>query len=226
MTEWLAQMANLPMVLLSAALGLVMMLDAIPLLGLLVPADVAILTAVGARGTGDEGVMVASVLIGGLTGASLTFVAGRWFAGRIRTGRVGAWISESRWAAAERMLAQHGGRMVAVAPFLPVFNTLVPLVAGGLRMPYRRFVASVAVGFTLWAGVLVGLGSAAKALGGLLPGGSFTTIATVSIGLLMGWVVMVGLRKRLALADPGTAATSAAADLPIAAELPAPAAAG
>lgn len=204
MTEWMAQIAELPMVLLGVALGVIMVLDTIPLLGLLVPSDVVILAAIGARGTAGSGTVLLGVIGGGLAGFSSTFFVGRHYAAQIRASRLGAWIGESRWVAAERMLAQHGGRMVAVAPFLPIFNTLVPLAAGSLRMPYRRFLGAVAIGVGLWAGVLVSMATVAQLLSGLLPGDSFTTVATIVIGLAMGWFVMLGARRRFALAEVDT----------------------
>jgi membrane-associated protein len=201
MMQWLAQLSELPAVLLNAVLGVVVMLDTIPLLGLLIPADVAVLAAVGAQEpVGGWGVMLA-VVFGCLTGWSLTFSAGRFFGGWIRRSRFGAWIGESRWAAAERMVARGGGRMLVAAPFLPVLNTLMPLAAGGLRMPYRRFVLSAALGATLWGAVYVALGSVARVLSHLLPGDSYVTVGTVILGTIIGSVAMLGMRRRLGGAE-------------------------
>jgi membrane protein DedA with SNARE-associated domain len=96
--------------------------------------------------------------------------------------------------------------MLVVAPFLPVLNTLVPLAAGGLRMPYHRFVRHSALGATLWAGLYVALGLIAKQIGGLLPGQPFTLLATVAIGLAFGWVTLLTARRRGARGRDVTAA--------------------
>lgn len=197
-TNWLAEVGDLPTALVMAALGVVMLLDAIPLIGVLIPGDVAVLGAMAARGpAGGVGVLV-GVIAGCLAGWSASFLAGRYFGARIRRGRLGAWIGESRWQAAERAVRSSGSRMVMVAPFLPVLNALVPLAAGGLRMSYRRFLGSAAVGGALWAGCYVGLGTLADALSGLLPGESFTALASVLIGLTFGWIVLLSTRRRLA----------------------------
>ena len=194
--QWLAQLSELPAVLLNTVLGVVVMLDTVPLLGLLIPADVAVLAAVGAQEpVGGWGVMLA-VVFGCLTGWSLTFYAGRFFGGWIRRSRVGAWIGESRWVAAERMVARGGGRMLVAAPFLPVLNTLMPLAAGGLRMSYRRFALSATLGATLWGAVYVALGSVARMVSHLLPGDSYVTIGTIVLGTLIGSVAMLGMRRR------------------------------
>lgn len=194
------QAGDLPAVLLAAVLAGVMMLDAIPLVGVLVPGDVAVLASVGAsRPGGGIGALLAAVT-GCLSGWSLSFLAGRHFGDQIRASRIGTWIGEPRWAAAERALGRGGGRMVLVAPFLPVLNALMPLAAGGLKMSYRRFVCWAALGSALWAGLYVLLGTAARSLGGFLPGESFAFLVTTVIGLLVGWIVLVAIRSRLRIA--------------------------
>ena len=165
MTDRLAQVGELPTALLMGALGVVMLADAVPLLGVLVPGDVAILAAVGVGRPATGLATVAAVVAGCLAGWSLSFLAGRRYGDRLRHSRVGGWIGESRWAAAEVILRRGGGRMVLVAPFLPVFNALLPLAAGGLRMSYRRFAACAALGAAAWAGLYVALGTAVPGAG-------------------------------------------------------------
>jgi membrane-associated protein len=215
MADWLAQIGELPAAVLMATLGVVMMLDTIPLAGVLVPGDVAVIAAVGARGVAGGGAVLASVVGGCVSGWSLTFMLGRLCGDRIRRSRFGAWIGEARWAAAERAVTQGGTRMVLAAPFLPFLNTLVPLAAGGLRMSYRRFLPSAALGSALWAALYVALGMTAHTLGGLLPGGSYTTGGTMLVGLGFGWVALVGARRKLRSTGGDTAATGGG---PVAAE--------
>ncbi|MDG4831942.1 VTT domain-containing protein [Solwaraspora sp. WMMD1047] len=200
MGEMITQLGNLPTLCLMLVLGGVMLLDAVPLLGVLVPGDVAVLAVVSVgRPVGGISAFV-SVIGGCLTGWSLSFLAGRHFGDRIRQGWFGAWVGEARWTAAERLLRRGGGRMVMVAPFLPVLNALLPLAAGGLRMSYRRFVACATVGSVLWAGLYVLLAVAARSLGGLLPGETFAMVGTVAIGLVFGWLVLLSIRRRLGIA--------------------------
>lgn len=189
-------MGELPSLLLMAALGAIMVLDAIPLVGVLIPGDAAVIAAVGLeRSCG--GAMMLPVVAGYLLGWSVSFFAGRHLGERIRHGRIGAWIGEARWAAAERSVRRGGGRMVLLAPFLPVLNALLPLAAGGLRMSYRRFVACATAGAALWAGLYVLLAKAAQSVSGLPAGGGFSLLVTTGVGLLFGWVVLFGLRRQL-----------------------------
>ncbi|WP_027660017.1 DedA family protein [Salinispora fenicalii] len=195
--DWLAQFGELPTLLLLGALGLVMVFDAVPLLGVLVPGDVAILAAVGAQGPTAGLAVLGTVVAGCLTGWSLSFLVGRRFADRLRRGRVGDWIGEQRWAAAERLLRRSGGQMVLVAPFLPVLNALLPLVAGGLRMSYRRFVGCAALGAAAWGGLYLVLGTAARSITGLLPGAPSPMVVTMVVGVLLATGVLAVTRRRL-----------------------------
>lgn len=210
-TDLLAQLAELPTLLVVAVLGGVMLLDTIPLIGVLVPGDVAVLGAMAARGPAAGAWVLFGVVAGNVAGWSATFGAGRYFGPHIRCSRLGVWIGEARWQAAERAVRAGGVRMVMVAPFLPVLNALVPLAAGGLRMSYRRFLASAAMGGALWAGCYVGLGTLAEALGDLLPGETSAAIASVGIGLAFGWVVLFTTRRRLAPVSAGRAGGDACA---------------
>ncbi|MER5336302.1 VTT domain-containing protein [Micromonospora sp. NPDC002717] len=197
MADWLAQVGELPTTLLMGVLGVVMLFDAVPLLGVLVPGDVAILAAMGVGGPVTGVATFAVVVAGCLSGWSLSFLAGRRYGDRLRRSRIGGWIGEERWVAAEGILRRGGGRMVLIAPFLPVFNALLPLAAGGLRMSYRRFLGCATVGAAAWAGLYLVLGTASRSLAGLLPGESSPMLVTMAVGLLLAGVVLMGTRRRL-----------------------------
>ncbi|SCG36931.1 membrane protein DedA, SNARE-associated domain [Micromonospora halophytica] len=197
MLDVVAQIGELPTALLMGVLGLVMLADAVPLLGVLVPGDVAILAAVGLGSPAAGAPTLVAVVAGCVAGWSLSFAAGRVYGERLRHSRVGGWIGEVRWAAAEDILRTGGGRMVLVAPFLPVFNALLPLAAGGLRMSYRRFAACATTGAVLWAGLYLALGTASRSLAGLLPGDGSPVLVTTAVGLALAGVVLLGTRRRL-----------------------------
>ncbi|TDC80068.1 DedA family protein [Micromonospora sp. KC606] len=208
MSNIIAQLGELPTGLLVGMLGLVMLADAVPLLGVLVPGDVAVLAAVGVGHPATSAVTMAAVVVGCVAGWSLSFLAGRVFGDRLRRGRIGGWIGEARWATAERVLRAGGGRMVLVAPFLPVLNALLPLAAGGMRMSYRRFVAFATAGAALWAGLYLALGTVSRSLAVLLPGDGDPVLVTTVVGLALAGVAVLGARRRLRTIVAGAARAS------------------
>ncbi|GAA0737387.1 DedA family protein [Dactylosporangium roseum] len=187
-----------PVPLLGLALGVVMLLDTVPILGILIPADVAILTTSGVT---DPFSSLGWIIAGCLTGWSLSFLAGRLLGERLRSSRFGDWIGAERWTTADRVVREGGSRILVTAPFLPFVNTLVPLVAGGLRMPYVRFLRNAAIGSALWGGLYVSLGTLAQQISELLPTGNLTMIATVILALTFGWVALKGTRRLTTVRD-------------------------
>ncbi|TDB71403.1 DedA family protein [Micromonospora sp. KC723] len=208
MSDVVAQLGELPTCLLVGVLGMVMLADAVPLLGVLVPGDVAVLAAVGVGGPGISAVTLVAVVVGCVAGWSMSFLAGWVYGDRLRRGRVGGWIGEARWVTAERVLRAGGGRMVLVAPFLPVLNALLPLAAGGMGMSYRRFVAFATAGAALWAGLYLALATVSRSLATLLPGDGDPVVVTAAVGLALAGVVALGTRRRLraVVADAAQAA--------------------
>jgi membrane-associated protein len=163
-------------------LGL-MVLDTTAVVGLLVPSDALLLTASAAAGPAGAPLVAAAAVVGTLTGWSLSWWLGTRFGPRIRGSRIGVRVGERRWSTAEALLAGRGARVLLVVQFLPVVNALVPLLAGSLRMPYRRFLAHACAGTVAWAAVYATLGAAAStvAAGPLLVGGP---------GLLIGALLL------------------------------------
>ena len=196
--------------LVSVFVGFVLVLDSIPVLGVLIPADVAVLAAVATRGPLAATAVVLAVVCGTLAGWTITFTVGRFLAGPLRRSWLGRRIGADRWARAEDMMARGGGRVVLAAPFLPVFNTIVPIAAGSLRMPYRRFLGYSAVGSAMWGAGYVTLGLVAKGVGTAVFGSSnvFTTLLFGLPGVAIGWVTLAQVRRRMAVDRRPAAAPS------------------
>jgi membrane protein DedA with SNARE-associated domain len=184
-------------VVLAVILGVVLALDTIPIIGVFVPADVAILAAAGTRGPVGAAALELAVVAGSLAGWTVSFTAGRFLSGPLRRSWLGRRVGAERWAGAERLVANGGGRMVLAAPFLPVFNTIVPIAAGSLRMPYRQFLAYAAAGSALWGGGYVVAGLIAQRVGGAVLGrtDTLTTLLFALPGLAIGWVVLARVRR-------------------------------
>ncbi|PZF97877.1 DedA family protein [Micromonospora endophytica] len=197
MAEQLAQVGELPIGLLMGVLGVVMLFDAVPLFGVLVPGDVAVLAAVAVGSPSTGLAAFVAVVAGCLAGWSLSFLVGRRWGDRLRHSRFGGWVGEARWVAAEGILRRDGGRLVLVAPFLPVFNALLPLAAGGLHMSYPRFLGFAALGAGAWAGLYLVVGTASRALAGLFPAGASPLLVTMVGGLLLAGLMLLGTRRRL-----------------------------
>jgi membrane protein DedA with SNARE-associated domain len=144
--------------------------------------------------------VVLAVVCGTLAGWTITFTVGRFLAGPLRRSWLGRRIGPDRWAPRRRPGGPRWGRVVLAAPFLPVFNTIVPIAAGSLRMPYRRFLATPRFGSAMWGAGYVTLGLVAQGVGNAVFGSSnvFTTLLFGLPGVAIGWVTLAQVRRRMA----------------------------
>jgi membrane protein DedA with SNARE-associated domain len=123
--------------------------------GLPVPGE-SLLIAGGAL-AGSGRLPLAAVLAAGWAGAvagcclgyAIGLHGGRRLA--VRYGRY-VLLNEERLARAEGFFVRHGGAVVIGARFVWGMRNVTGLVAGALRMPWRRFLAYNMAGAALWVG--------------------------------------------------------------------------
>jgi len=165
-------------------------------LGLIVPGDtMAVVAGTGVSSPIDFLGLYLFVLVGSFTGESVGFWLGRTFGSRIRGGRIGVRLGEKNWATADAFVESRGGLAVGLSRFLPVLHSLVPVVSGMTRMPYRTFIRWVMAACSIWAAAYIGVGWALHStyevwLGRLKFGGF------VFVGLIVLVVVSIALVKR------------------------------
>jgi membrane-associated protein len=141
-----------------------MILETSLLVGLVIPGDSVVLLA-GTTVTGPTrfAALVAVSTLGSLLGESIGYLLGRRFGDRVRGSRLGRRLGEDAWANAEAFLRGRGGRAVAAARFVAVVHALVPVVAGSVRMRYRRFLGWSVLGAVAWSVTFIGIGALAGA---------------------------------------------------------------
>lgn len=152
LTDWLALYPHW----LAFGLFITAFLESLALAGIIIP-GVAILFAIAAL-AGQTGMPLTEALLwagaGAVLGDGLSFALGRLFHGRLDRlwplSRYPAMITKG-----EQFFRRHGGKSVIVGRFVGPIRPIIPLVAGALLMPWRRFLAfnlSSAVG---WAPVYI-----------------------------------------------------------------------
>lgn len=216
--EWISELLDrvlnavdaVPLWQLYLVVGVLLVLETTVAVGLVTPGEVVLLAAATTVGSVQEYVGLAAVAaLASLIGQTGGYLIGRRFGGPLRAGRVGRWVGAENWATAERLLRGGTGRALVGSRFLAVAHSLVPVVAGTLRMPVRRFARYTVIGAVLWALVYVGLGSAASTA---VRGSAHLLGPTVTAVAVSGIVAVVVVRKvrsrrarRTAPADPAPA---------------------
>ena len=88
-------------------------------------------------------------------------------------------LKEERLQHTERQFRDHGTRTVLLGRALPGITMIMPLAAGALGMPYRRFLPAMATGsgINIVIFVMLGFWAGQSVIGRLLQGGTVTTHA-------------------------------------------------
>ena len=156
--ELLTAMDQTHLILITMALT---MLETTALVGLVIPGDIAVLLAGSTAGTpGRFAVVLAAASIGTYLGELGGYAIGRLAGPRLRRSRL---IKEHRWAQAEAYLKGKGARVLVPVRFVSVVHAVAPIVAGTVRMPFRRFAFWAGIGAIVWATAYTSVGAAAGA---------------------------------------------------------------
>lgn len=135
------------------------MLETTALLGLLIPGDVAVLLAGStASSPGRFALVLAAAGTGTYLGELGGYAIGRLAGPRLRRSRL---IKEHRWIQAEEYLKGKGAHVLVPVRFVSVIHAVAPIVAGTVRMPFKRFAFWAGIGAVVWAGVYTSVGAVA-----------------------------------------------------------------
>ncbi|MDQ4070401.1 MAG: DedA family protein, partial [Actinomycetota bacterium] len=187
-TDFLDRLADLASPWGYVVVGLLTLLEASAMIGLVVPGEAALLIGgfLASQGRAELPLMMVVGAVGAVVGDSVGYEIGRHLGPSLRRSRLGQWVGDERWAAAEAYLAKHGGRAVFFGRFVGVLRAMVPTIAGLSGMPYRTFLPWNAIGGLVWAPGFVLLGYAA--------GGSYHKVAEWTgraSAVLLGLVILV-----------------------------------
>ena len=127
-------------------------IEAVAVLGILVPGTPILMAVAGAAAMADQSMLpfLAVSIAGAVIGDFLSFFVGQRFSQRLRR----VWPFASRpnlMASAERFFDRYGVYSVALCRFVPVLRSTVPLVAGMAGMRQRRFVFANVSSALVWA---------------------------------------------------------------------------
>jgi membrane-associated protein len=179
-----------------------MVVDGTPLIGLLLPGDLVVVSASTAAGW--PGVLVAATAgVVGLVGAhAAAYLAGRRYGAHLWSSRLGQRIGFERWCRAERTFRSGGDRALVATPFLPVVNTVLPLLAGALGVRPTRYLVLIAIADTAWIALWAGVGIGSQHVATLLGAGDIGLLLSVAVSVGVLVVTTLVLRRSHRRAHP------------------------
>lgn len=172
--------------------------ESMPLLGSVIPGSTIILavSATAPSGAVSFWPLIFWAVFGAIIGDGASYWLGRRYQRRI----LAAWPCNRYPQLAEKseaFFATHGGKSVVVGRFTPALRPFVPLFAGILDMPPRRFYLANILSALLWApahvvpGIALGatLGLAAAVVGRLVALGAIVAVTLWGATLIARYVV-------------------------------------
>jgi len=163
--SWLEQVAKGSPALLLIVIMLAFFVDSLAVIGALLPGDLLLLVPSAAVGPSGSLLIIAGAVTGTVAGYTLSYTVGRRTGHAIRHSWLGRRVGDRRWEQAEQLLRGPAGRTLALVQFMPVLNYLIPLLAGTLHVPLKRFVQLTAAGALAYSTFYVTLGAVAGETG-------------------------------------------------------------
>ena len=114
--------------------------------------------AMCASGSMDLVALGGLLMLAAILGDSTNYLIGRNLGERLFRNPDSKIFRRDHLLQTQKFYAEHGGKTVTIARFLPIVRTFAPFVAGGGHMVYPRFLFFSVLGTLLWVGGLMGLG--------------------------------------------------------------------
>ena len=195
-------LAELSLAALIAVVAGLMLVDGTPLVGLLIPGDLVVVSA--STVAGWPAVLVAALAgtAALVAGHAAGFLVGRRYGAHLWASRVGQRIGFDRWCRAERTLLHGGDRTLVATPFIPVVNTVLPLLAGALGVRPGRYLLLIVIADAAWIGVWAGVGIGSQQLATLLGAADVALFVSVSVSVAVLLATTLALRHSHRRAHP------------------------
>ena len=130
--------------------------------GCFLPGDSLLLTAGLLCGTLYLEVSIYELITGlmaaGFLGAGAGYLFGRKAGSYFLRRKDGVFLKKKYLVVAEEYYHRYGNWSFVIGRFLPIVRTFIPILAGLIKSPWGTFIVYNAIGASLWATVMAGMG--------------------------------------------------------------------
>lgn len=121
--------------------------------GFFLPGDTLLFTAgfLASQGFMSLTSLLIGVFVAAVVGDSVGYSFGRFVGKALYERPDSRWFKRAHLERAKAFYDTYGALAVILGRFIPIVRTFVPIVAGTVTMPYRRFLGCNLVGAFLWA---------------------------------------------------------------------------
>lgn len=201
-SDLLTVLTELSLAALVAVLVGFMLVDSTPLVGLLVPGDLVVVSTSTVAGWPAVLIAATAGAAALVCGHTASYLLGRHYGAHLWSGRLGRRIGFERWCRAERTLRSGGDRTLVATPFIPVVNTVLPVLAGALGVRPARYLLLIAAADVAWIGLWAGVGIGSQQLAAVLGAADVALLVSVSVSVAVLVATTIGLRQSHRRAHP------------------------
>ncbi len=151
-----SQLANIGYI----GLTLIILCETGLFLGFFLPGDSLLFTAglLAAKGIFNPFILIFLLVVAAFIGYGIAYWIGDKIGHLLLKREDSFWFKKRYLIEAHDFYAQHGGKALIIGRLIPVIRTFVPLVAGMVNMPFRRYYLYNIAGAIIWAGGITSLG--------------------------------------------------------------------
>lgn len=140
------------------------------------------------------GLVIVLLIIAAVAGTCVGYFFGHWAEGYLRNRKEGFFFKKKYLEMARDFYQRHGMMAFVAGRFLPIIRTFVPILAGMVRIEFKKFLIFNILGAVLW---IVSLVMAGHWLGNLFPGLiEHIEIIVVAMIVLTAIPVIVSYRRQ------------------------------
>ncbi len=99
-------------------------------------------------------IVVPVLMLIAFMGYQLGYWFGKYLAKWLLRRKESFWFKPSHLQTATRFYQQHGIKTLVLGRFLPIVRTFIPIMAGMIGLPWRRYLILNSVGAFCWVGIL------------------------------------------------------------------------
>lgn len=172
--------------------------ESLPIVGTIIPGSVT-MTALGTligTGTLPFTSTILFAFLGAFIGDFLGYYLGYFYHSRIRN--IGYLKRHPQWLdKGEAFFEKHGGKSIVIGRFFGPIRSSVPLIAGILQLPLKRFIIAAAPSALLWSLIYTGPGILLGKLALTVPKGKISQFIFVGLIAIAASWALIWMIKRL-----------------------------
>jgi membrane-associated protein len=102
--------------------------------------------------------LMGCIFVAAVLGSLVGYISGRFFDDTIQNKKESFFFKKRHIAVTQKYFDKYGSRTLVISKFLPIVRTFAPILAGLIKMDFRKFLLFTLIGSAIWVAILVSAG--------------------------------------------------------------------